>query len=240
MGRRPSRPVVAVFAKAPLPGRVKTRLSPALRPDEAADLYRALLLDTIDVVESTDARVTVAFTSATDRRALERLLGRRRRLLLQPPGDMGARIEGVLDRLREHGARRALVVGSDCPGLTPERVREAWQALENAPAVLGPALDGGFYLLGLARAETGLLRGIPWSTAAVLESTRARLHERGLPVHELPPERDLDTPRDLFEWFAIARAAGPEPVYPRTWKILHSLMTPRRFAELERRLAESH
>ncbi|HET6617704.1 MAG TPA: TIGR04282 family arsenosugar biosynthesis glycosyltransferase, partial [Gemmatimonadota bacterium] len=189
VGRRPSRPVVAVFAKAPLPGRVKTRLSPALRPDEAADLYRALLLDTIDVVESTDARVTVAFTSATDRRALERLLGRRRRLLLQPPGDMGARIEGVLDRLREHGARRALVVGSDCPGLTPERVREAWQALENAPAVLGPALDGGFYLLGLARAETGLLRGIPWSTAAVLESTRARFRDRGLPVHELPPER---------------------------------------------------
>jgi rSAM/selenodomain-associated transferase 1 len=219
---------------------VKTRLSPALRPDEAADLYRALLLDTIDVVEATDARVTIAFTPATARRPLERLLGGRRRLMLQPPGDLGARIEGVFGRISEDGARRALVVGSDCPGLTPVRIREAWRALESVPAVLGPALDGGFYLLGLARAEPGLLEGIPWSTGDVLASTRARLRERGLAVHELPPERDLDTPRELVEWFAIARSAGPEPVYPRTWKTLHSLMTPRRFAELEARLAESH
>ncbi|HEY7472648.1 MAG TPA: TIGR04282 family arsenosugar biosynthesis glycosyltransferase [Gemmatimonadota bacterium] len=238
--RRPPRPEVAIFAKAPAPGRVKTRLTPALRPDEAADLYRALLLDTMDVVESTGARVTIAFTPASARRPLERLLGGRRRLMVQPPGDLGARIEGVLGQLRENGARRALVVGSDCPGLTPDRIREAWKALETVPAVLGPALDGGFYLLGLARPEPGLLDGIPWSTDQVLACTRARLRERRLPVRELPAERDLDTPRDLLEWYVIARSAGPEPVYPRTWRTLHSLMTPRRLAELEARLAESH
>ena len=236
---RGPRPLVAVFAKAPEPGRVKTRLSPALRPDEAADLYRALLLDTIDGVEAADARVFVAFAPPTARRPLERLLGARRRLLPQPPGDLGARLEGVLDRVQAEGGTRAIVVGSDCPGLTPARVREAWEALETTPLVLGPALDGGFYLLGLSRPQPGLLRDIPWSTGGVLEATRARASALGLGVRELAPERDLDTPLDLFEWYASARASGLESGYPRTWKILHALMTPRRFAELETRLLES-
>lgn len=237
---RGPRPVVAIFAKAPIPGQVKTRLTPALRAEEAADLYRALLLDTIEVVESTGARVTVAFTPSTARRPLERLLGRRRHLLAQPPGDLGARLEGVLGLLQEGGGKRVLLVGSDCPGLTAERIRQAWHALESVPVVLGPALDGGFYLLGVSRAAPGLLRDVPWSTGKVLETTRARLHELGLAVQELAEERDLDTPRDLFEWFAVAREAGLESAYPRTWKVLHSLMSPRRFAELEGRLAESH
>jgi hypothetical protein len=231
--------VVAVFAKAPIAGQVKTRLIPALRPEEAADLYRALLVDTLDVVDSSDARVTVAFTPATGRRHLERLLGARRRLVLQPPGDLGTRLEGAIDMLQESGGKRVLVVGSDCPGLTAERIREAYRALENAPVVLGPALDGGFYLFGVSRSVPGLLRDIPWSTGRELESTRARLLERGLAVRELPEERDLDTPRDLFEWYVGARGSGLEARYPRTWKILHSLMTPRRFADLESRLAES-
>lgn len=231
--------MVAVFAKAPVAGQVKSRLIPALRPEEAADLYRALLVDTIDVVESADARITVAFTPATGRRHLERLLGARRQLILQPPGDLGARLEGVIGMLRESGEKRVLVVGSDCPGLTSERVREAYSALGNAPVVLGPALDGGFYLLGVSVCAVGLLRDIPWSTGRELEATRMRLVERGLAVRELPAERDLDTPSDLFEWYASARGAGLETTYPRTWKTLHSLMTPRRFADLEAHLAES-
>jgi hypothetical protein len=231
--------VVAVFAKAPDPGRVKTRLSPALRPGEAADLYRALLLDTIDVVESAGSRLFVAFTPGTSRRPLERLLGSRRRLLPQPPGDLGARLEGVLERLQAEAGPRAIVVGSDCPGLTPERLREAWDALGSKPVVLGPALDGGFYLLGLSGPQPGLLRGIPWSTGGVLDATRGQAASRGLDVHELPAERDLDTPDDLFEWFAEARASKLESTYPRTWKILHAIMSPRRFAELESRLLES-
>lgn len=241
--RRPARPrgprpLVAVFARSPEPGRVKTRLMPALRPDEAADLYRALLLDTVEVVESAEAEAVIAFTPTTARRPLERLLGRRRRLLPQPPGELGDRLEGIQASL--HGAGRpVLVVGSDCPGLTPDRLREAVAALERAPAVLGPALDGGFYLLGTSRPEPDLLRGIPWSTADVLEATRRRLRERGLEIRELPVERDLDTPRDLFEWFAVARESSRESAYPRTWKCLHSLMTPRRLAELQARLAES-
>jgi hypothetical protein len=73
----------------------------------------------------------------------------------------------------------------------------------------------------------------------VLDATRGQAASRGLDVHELPAERDLDTPDDLFEWFAEARASKLESTYPRTWKILHAIMSPRRFAELESRLLES-
>lgn len=235
---RGPRPLVVVFARSPEPGRVKTRLTPALRPEEAADLHRALLLDTVEVAETAEAEVVVAFTPATARRPLERLLGRRRRLLAQPPGDLGDRLEGVLGDLSREG-RPVVVVGSDCPGLTPERVREAVGALDRVPAVLGPALDGGFYLIGMARAAPGLLRGIPWSTDRVFDIVRGRFLEAGLEVFVLAAERDLDTPEDLFEWFAVARESNRETAYPRSWKILHSLMSPRRLVELQARLPES-
>jgi rSAM/selenodomain-associated transferase 1 len=218
---------------------VKTRLTPALGADEAADLYRALLLDTVEMAESADARLTVAFTPATGRRHLERLLGARRHLLVQPPGDLGERIEAVVGRIQGGSARRVIVVGSDCPGLTAARIGEAWEVLGTVPVVLGPAADGGLYLLGVARSIEGLLRDVPWSTGREMEAVRARLVERGIAFRLLAPERDLDTPRDLFEWFVAARQAGLESSYPRTWKVLHSLMTPRRAAEIETRLTES-
>ncbi len=236
---RGPRPEVAIFAKAPIPGTVKTRLTPSLGADEAADLYRALLVDTIEIAESANARLTVAFTPATSRRHLERLLGPRRRLLIQPPGDLGERIEAVVGQIQRGKAGRVVVLGSDCPGLTSERIGEAWSALEGIPVVLGPAADGGVYLIAFARPPAGLLRDIPWSTGRELAAIRSRLDERGIAYRELAPERDLDTPSDLFEWYIAARAIGLESTYPRTWKILHSLMSPRRLAEIETRLSES-
>ncbi|MGH7558976.1 MAG: TIGR04282 family arsenosugar biosynthesis glycosyltransferase, partial [Gemmatimonadota bacterium] len=138
-----------VLAKAPEPGRVKTRLIPILRAREAAELHEALLLDTLEVVESC-ADVVVAFTPATGRRTLERLLGRRRRLLPQGPGDLGDRLARVFEQLCGAG-RAVLAVGSDCPGLTTTRIVAAAGALGWADVVLGPALDGGYYLVGLRK-----------------------------------------------------------------------------------------
>ena len=238
-GPRPPRPEVAIFARVPVPGGVKTRLTPALGADEAADLYRALLVDTIEIAEAADARLTIAFTPATGRRLLERLLGPRRRLLIQPPGDLGERIEAVVGQVQRGKAGRVVVVGSDCPGLSAARIGEAWSALEAVPVVLGPAADGGLYLIGVARSAAGLLQGIPWSTGRERDAVKSRLLERGIAFRELATERDLDTPRDLFEWFVAARQAGLESSYPRTWKTLHSLMTPRRAAAIETRLSES-
>jgi hypothetical protein len=223
---------VAVFAKAPEPGRVKTRLTPALRAQEAADLYRALLLDTLDVVEPVAAATYVAYTPAGARRHLEALLGTRRRLLPQGPGDLGRRLAAVFERLCD-GRRSVLAVGSDCPGLTPARIEEAAGALTRADVVLGPALDGGYYLIGMRRPHADLFRDVPWSTAGVLEATRERIAEAGLQVRWLPLERDVDTPSDLFELRAGGEALGLRESYPRTWGVLHSMLSPQRLSRLE-------
>lgn len=124
-------------------------------------------------------------------------------------------------------------MGSDCPGLSPERIREAADALARADVVVGPALDGGYYLIGMTRPREEFFRDIPWSTAEVVGATRRRIAETGARARFLPSERDVDTPRDLFEWYAEAQAARVRESYPRTWSVLHAALPPRRFAELE-------
>ena len=227
---------MAVFARAPEPGRVKTRLIPVLRAAEAAELYEALLLDTIEVVESC-ARTVVAFTPSGGRRVLERLLGGHRRLLPQGPGDLGERLGRVFEILCERG-QPALVVGSDCPALTAARIRTAAERLGHADVVIGPALDGGYYLIGLRRPRPELFRDIPWSTGSVLEITRSRAQEAGLRVELLEAARDLDTPEDLYEWYAGSRSEEFAASYPRTWHLIHALLPPSRFAALEELIGE--
>jgi rSAM/selenodomain-associated transferase 1 len=227
---------VAVFARAPEPGRVKTRLIPVLRAAEAAELYEALLLDTVEVAESC-ARTVVAFTPSGGRGVLARLLGGRRRLLPQGPGDLGERLGRVFEILCGKG-QRVLAVGSDCPALTAERIRTAAERLGHADVVIGPALDGGYYLIGLRRPQPELFRDIPWSTGSVLDVTRSRAQEAGLRVELLETARDLDTPEDLYEWYAGSRSEGFASSYPRTWRLIHSLLPPSRFAALEESIGE--
>ncbi len=231
---RPPRPRVVIFAKAPEPGRVKTRLTPILRAGEAAELHEALLLDTLEVVGSC-ADAVVAFTPASGRRALERLLGREARLLPQGPGDLGDRLARVFEQLTGGGGP-VLAVGSDCPGLTVGRIQAAAAALGRADVVLGPALDGGYYLIGLRRPRPELFTGVAWSTPTVLEDTRRAATDAGLRVELLEPARDLDTPADLYEWYAGARSEEFARDYPRTWRLLHAILPPRRFAALEETL----
>ncbi len=230
------RPVVAVFAKAPVPGQVKTRLTPALRAQEAADLYRALLLDTLDAVEPAAAEMVVAYTPTHAKQHLASLLGLRRRLISQGPGgDLGSRLAYVFDRLLD-GKRAVLVVGSDCPALSGARIAEAAEALVSADVVVGPSEDGGYYLIGMRRPHPELFQGVPWSTGDVLEATRERIEKSELTSAWLPVERDIDTPIDLFELLAGASAARLKELYPRTSAVLHSTLPPRRLSALEERI----
>ncbi len=234
-GRDAPRPLVCVFAKAPEPGRVKTRLIPTLRATEAADLYRALLLDTIDAAETAPADIVVAFAPLAGRRAVERLVGSRRRLMPQGPGDLGARLARAFETLCDE-RRPVLVVGSDCPGLDAVVLREAARVTSRVDVVLGPARDGGYYLVGMRRPRRELFAGVPWSTPGVLAATRERIAEAGWTLQLLEPLRDLDTPEDLYELYSGAREADLERTYPRTWIALHAMLPPRRLARLEARL----
>lgn len=196
------RAVVMLFAKFPEPGRSKTRLAPALGEEGAAELSRALLADTAETVRAVPG-VRRELWLPPRPAGREELGGRFSdfRLRRQPHGDLGAKLAGAFATVFGEGARRALAVGSDHPTLPPEYLHRGIGLLDEVPIVLGPARDGGYYAVGLAREAwpraDALFRRIPWSGDRVLAVTRERAGMLGLEREELPTWYDVDEPDDL-------------------------------------------
>lgn len=185
--------VLCILAKEPRPGLVKTRLASAIGLEAAASLARAFLLDTLAMAARLGwARVVVAL--AGDAAGLG--LPAEVEVWPQGPGDLGERLERSLARALAC-APRAILLGTDSPGLPPALIESARSALAGHDAVLGPAEDGGFYLLGLRRCEPGLLLGLPWSRPDTLVHTEARLRHTGRSVARVAPWFDVDEPADL-------------------------------------------
>ena len=182
---------IAMFARYPTPGAVKTRLIPALGPDGAAALHRKLVGLTLGAVRASGLPFEVRTTGAPPQAFVD-WLGDDVPLVPQGEGDLGARLARV-------GAP-VLLIGSDCPDLTAAHLGAAAKALETAPAVLGPAGDGGYWLLGLARATPQCFDAMPWGTAAVATQTRALLAGLGVVPAELETLHDCDRPEDLARW----------------------------------------
>jgi uncharacterized protein len=194
---------VAVLARAPVAGSAKTRLIPALGTDGAAALQQRLIERTVATAcAAAVGPVTVWTTPAAPHPYFTDLTARHQiALAAQPDGDLGARM------LAACGAAGgpALVIGTDCPVLTPEHLREAAQVLrEGTHVVVIPAEDGGYVLIGSRRPQPGLFAGMTWSTDAVMAETRRRLTRDGLTWRELAPLWDVDRPEDV----ARLRAAG--------------------------------
>ncbi len=199
-----------VLAKEPMPGCVKTRLAADLGADSAARLYRRLAEATVRAATPRDGAwdLLVAFTPASARLQMSLWLGDVP-LWPQPEGDLGTRLRSAVVESLARGAHAVALVGSDLPGLTRETLEEAFDALERADLVLGPALDGGYYLLALRQPHAGLFEGIAWSTSTVREQTEERARSAGLRVHTLSPLRDVDTLEDLrSEWPRIEPLLG--------------------------------
>jgi uncharacterized protein len=187
-----------VMAKAPRPGLAKTRLIPALGPDGAARLAARLLDHAVEqAVQARFGTVHVfAAPDAGDPAFAE--LAQRHRVALhdQGEGDLGQRMQRAFATvLRSRTA--ALMIGTDAPALTAERLREADAALAGHDAVFVPAHDGGYALIGLQRSAAWLFEAMPWSTAAVMATTRQRAHAAGWRIAELAPVHDIDEPADL-------------------------------------------
>jgi hypothetical protein len=210
---------VCVFAKPPIEGQVKTRLAPVLGARQATALARAFFEDTWAMVCAVPwARPVLATTSedlspfGLDADEVE--------VWLQGDGELGARLERVLHRALA-GSPSALIIGADLPGLPASHLASARAALTRADVVLGPASDGGFYLLGATRPITGALEGVGWSAPTTFAQTRAALHRSGCSVGEAPGWFDVDVPDDLPALKALL-AARPG-VAPQTRAILRSL-----------------
>ncbi|MEM8981949.1 MAG: TIGR04282 family arsenosugar biosynthesis glycosyltransferase [Pseudomonadota bacterium] len=194
----PDSSAIIVFAKAPQPGRVKTRLIPALGADGAAQLAAELLATTLRATLASQASTTVLaqspapHSSAWQGTPLPSSIER----WAQGDGDLGERLQRcAAQALNRYD--RVLLIGSDAPALTATRLNDALAALDNHEAVLVPAFDGGYALLGLTRFDRRLFSGINWSTASVADETRHRLSAAGFETAEMPPVHDIDEPNDL-------------------------------------------
>lgn len=190
---------IVVFVRLPRRGRIKTRLSPALGPDDIVGLYRAFVEDGLETATRTGFPVTVAFTPAAAADEIRTWLGDAHRYRPQRGPDLGRRMATALEAAYAEGFRWALIVGSDLPDLPVACLAEAVHAVAHTGAVLGPSTDGGYYLIGFRadRFVSAAFRDVDWGGHAVAAQTLASLHAAGQTVHRLPPWRDVDTPDDL-------------------------------------------
>lgn len=189
---------VIVFAKAPVPGTVKTRLVPALGAEGAAALAQCMLRHTLDQAVSAGLGTVelCAAPDATHPALVDAAAAFGVALAVQGDGDLGARMHRAFERhLAMHDG--ALLIGTDAPALDAQVLREAARALATHDAVFVPALDGGYALVGLRRADARCFHGMQWSHAQVMADTRQRLRAAGLRWAELPALADVDEPADL-------------------------------------------
>ena len=208
-----------VFAKAPRPGTVKTRLARTLGDEAAAATYRRMGRLVVDNVAGAPAAVTVCYDPPGAEDEVRNWLGPApRRYWPQGGGDLGARMSRMFDRAFQR-ADRVVVIGTDAPAVDAGTVARALEALDSADVVLGPSRDGGYYLMGLRAPRPGLFTGIPWSTSSVLDDTVVRTLELGLRVTYLEVESDVDTGGDLTPDVArrlAGRGEGPAGRQGRT------------------------
>jgi rSAM/selenodomain-associated transferase 1 len=180
---------LGIFAKEPVAGLVKTRLSPPLSPAEAAGLYRTCLEETVAAMSGAGFDPVLFYDGDTGyfRRAFPGI-----RLLTQGEGDLGARMERALRTLLAGGCEAAALIGSDTPDLPVALVAAAFAALREADVVIAPARDGGYVLIGERRHVPELFRDTPWSTNGVLAATRQRAADLAIDYREVGGWEDVD------------------------------------------------
>lgn len=209
MSRDP-RPVVQVFAKAPDPGQVKTRLVPALGEGGAAVLAARLARRAIETARAAAIGPVELWCAPDTDHDFFRVCARRHGVVLraQGDGDLGVRMHRAMaDGLARHA--RCVLVGSDVPAMSPADLAAAAEALAaDAQIVLGPAEDGGYWLIGASVARAELFDDMPWGSGAVLAETRRRVRAHALSLHELPSRWDVDRPEDLARIRALAGAGS--------------------------------
>ena len=192
-----------IFARFPEPHMTKTRLIPALGPEGAAQLQRDMTRHTLALVRefaaSFPVSVQVRFEGG-DAEKMAACFGNDLSYCPQGSGDLGCRMDRAVAEAFVDGVEQTVIIGTDCPEITPELIRESFQRLAACDVVLGPATDGGYYLIGLQRPTPSLFSGIPWSSERVFQETLRCANELSLNVSHLKPLSDVDRPEDLVVW----------------------------------------
>jgi rSAM/selenodomain-associated transferase 1 len=217
-----SRSVLGLFAKWPQPGQVKTRLAAATSPDWAARVAEAFLLDLVERLTVVAAQRVLAFAPPAAENEFAHLVGSRFGLRPQTAGDLGRRMANFFSGQLQTGAERVVLLGTDSPTVPLAFIEQAFRELERADVVLGPATDGGYYLIGCARRLPPLFENVSWSSSRVLAQTIAQLTDPSWRLALLPPWYDVDT---LDDWWMLQgylraqRRAGLDPEVPHTERL---------------------
>jgi rSAM/selenodomain-associated transferase 2/rSAM/selenodomain-associated transferase 1 len=197
-----------VFTRYPEPGRTKTRLIPAMGAEGAADLQRRMterMLCGLDpLLQSTPFHIEIRFDGG-NKTLMKQWLGSDYNYVSQGRGKLGQRMESALISGFASGASSVVIVGTDIPGITDNTIRGAFDALKQTDVVFGPAVDGGYYLIGLQKksvnqALPNLLADMPWGTQRVMDLSKKRAADLGLSMAMMPTLADVDRPEDISVW----------------------------------------
>lgn len=212
--------VVILFVKLPEKGKVKSRLAQCMDDDLVLRLYENMVLDTIDMLTRGRFPFRIFFTPSGAREQIVEWLGHGHPSVPQTGEGLGDRMDGAFACVFAGEVEEALLIGSDIPGLTTKVIDEAFNALLTDDAVIGPADDGGYYLIGFRKKsfEPGVFHDIVWSTGTVFRETMHKLQDSSLKVHVLPELTDVDTVEDLKTF--MSRVQGPASETSRTRSFL--------------------
>ena len=213
MDQKQEKLLLVVVAKAPVAGKVKTRLVPHFTAAEAADLFRCFLQDRRrEMSRLKGIDLAVAFTPADARKTFASIAGNGFQLFAQMGEYLGQRLRNIFIDQLALGYDAVSIIDSDTPDLPGAIVEQSFQILMSGEidAVYGPCDDGGFYLVGMRRPHPELFEDIPWSTRAVLKITLERAHGLGIKTRLLPGWNDLDTVGDLMDYYARHRNKPPD------------------------------
>ena len=222
----PVHEVLIIFTRYPEPGKTKTRLIPSLGPDGAAGLQRRMTEHTLTRVREFQGYRPVSVEvryEGGNQHLIEQWLGVDIPSRPQGNGDLGQRMARAFHEAFQAGMGRVVLVGTDIPHITPRILHGAFESLRSTDVVLGPARDGGYYLIGMRRASPQLFVDLPWGTEKVMKRTKRISHDLGLSVVLLDTLEDVDRPEDLHLWEKASKEIPRTHPFPRISIIIPTL-----------------
>lgn len=203
-----NRSALLLFIKSPERGKVKSRLATVIGAGAALEVYKCLAYDTVETLKGGQYLLQICFHPPDSEAVVKNWLGSQYACAPQRGSDLGERMKNAFIHIFSDGIEKAVLVGGDIPDLTTSLINEAFKTLDTSDAVIGPALDGGYYLIGFSRNTflPDIFGGIAWSTGSVFDRTMSIFEKSGRSVHVLPGLSDIDTFDDLEKWLTSGKA----------------------------------
>lgn len=204
--------VISVFLKAPVKGFVKTRLASKLGDDTALRIYLRFVKHTFNMLTRTGYEVRAFFYPVHEKESIRKLLGNSIPLIPQKGKHLGERMKNAMRDVFSKGFNKAILIGTDIPELNPDIINDAVLSLNEYPAVIGPSMDGGYYLIGFQSSGfiPEIFTDMPWGTNEVFKKTMNCFYEKNVRVHTLTECRDIDTYEDLHNFLSEGKSNAYE------------------------------